>query len=121
MEERKGLTYNVSMNKKLNVLLVCGSGASSSFMAAKMRYAATKKGMEINLTARSEGEISNYIGEVDAIMVGPHLSGDYEALKNRYGEECAIVLMDKEYYGKLDGDRAIEHLMKEMKSFATHS
>ncbi|MBQ1741369.1 MAG: hypothetical protein II042_06525 [Erysipelotrichaceae bacterium] len=28
------------MKKKLNILLVCGSGASSSFMAAKMRYAA---------------------------------------------------------------------------------
>ena len=28
--------------KKLNVLLVCGSGASSGFMAANMRKAASK-------------------------------------------------------------------------------
>ena len=103
------------MNKKLNVLLVCGSGASSSFMAAKMRYAATKKGMEINLTARSEGEISNYIGEVDAIMVGPHLAGDYENLKKTYSDDCRVILMEKEYYAKLDGEKAIEHLLKELK------
>lgn len=33
--------------KKLNVLLVCGSGASSGFMAANMRKAASKQGLEI--------------------------------------------------------------------------
>ena len=110
------------MKKKLNVLLVCGSGASSSFMAAKMRFAAREKGLEINLSARSEGEISNFIGEVDAIMVGPHLAGDYETLKKTYGDECTIVLMEKNYYGNLDGEKAIEHLLKELKlSETAHS
>ena len=103
------------MERTLNVLLVCGSGASSSFMAAKMRYAVREKGLDINLTARSEGEISNYVGDVDAIMVGPHLAGDYENLKKQYSDECKIILMQKEYYAKLDGEKAIEHLLKELK------
>lgn len=102
------------MKRKLNVLLVCGSGASSSFMAAKMRFAAKEKGLEINLTARSEGEISNYIGDVDAIMVGPHLVGDYENLKKRYSDECKVILMEKGYYAKLDGEKAIGHLLEEL-------
>ena len=33
--------------KKLSVLLVCGSGASSGFMAANMRKAAKAKGLDI--------------------------------------------------------------------------
>ncbi len=103
------------MNKKLKILLVCGSGASTSFMAAKMRLAARESGLELDITARSEGEITNYIGDVDAIMVGPHLSGDYDHLAARYGDECRIVLMDKDYYGKLDGRKAIEHLLRELK------
>ena len=60
--------------KKLNVLLVCGSGASSGFMAANMRKAASKQGLEIDIKARSESEIENYIDEIDALMVGPHLA-----------------------------------------------
>ena len=83
-------------------------------MAAKMRFAAKEKGLEINLTARSEGEISNYIGDVDAIMVGPHLAGDYENLKKRYSDECKVILMEKEYYAKLDGEKAIGHLLEEL-------
>lgn len=84
-------------------------------MAAKMRYAVREKGLDINLTARSEGEISNYVGDVDTIMVGPHLAGDYENLKKQYSDECKIILMQKEYYAKLDGEKAIEHLLKELK------
>ncbi|MCR4633075.1 MAG: PTS sugar transporter subunit IIB [Erysipelotrichaceae bacterium] len=84
-------------------------------MAAKMRYAAKAKGLDLNLTARSEGEISNFIGDIDAIMVGPHLSGNYERLETTYGDVCKIILMKKEYYGNLDGEKAIEHLLEELK------
>jgi len=103
------------MSKKLKILLVCGSGASTSFMAAKMRLAARDRGLVLDIAARSEGEISNFIGDVDAVMVGPHLSGDYETLLKTYGDECRIVLMEKDYYSKLDGKRAIEHLFEELK------
>ena len=102
------------MKDKLNILLVCGSGASSSFMAAKMRVAAKKRDIELNVTARAESEIENYIDDVDAVMIGPHLSIWYDDVKKRYGEECAVILMEKDYYSKLDGDKAIDHLLKEL-------
>ena len=60
--------------KKLNVLLVCGSGASSGFMATNMRRAAVARGVDMDIKARSESEIENYVDEVDALMVGPHLA-----------------------------------------------
>ena len=94
--------------------MVCGAGASSSFMAAKMRVAARKRNIDLGITARSESEISNYIGDIDAIMVGPHLADYYQTVKDHYGEECLVILMEKAYYGRLDGDRAIDHLLQEM-------
>ena len=103
------------MNKKLKILLVCGSGASTSFVAAKMRLAARDRGLELDISARSEGEISNFVGDVDAVMVGPHLAGDYDHLVSAYGDECRIILMNKNYYGNLDGKKAIEHLLEELK------
>ena len=41
----------------LKIVLCCGSGASSGFMAQNIKKAARKKGMEIDVTARSESLI----------------------------------------------------------------
>lgn len=102
--------------KKLNVLLVCGSGASSGFMAANMRKASSKQGLEISIIARSESEIENYIDEIDALMVGPHLAYILDEVEEYiHGEDVKVILMKGEYYATLDGDKAIAHLMEEMK------
>ncbi|MBO0473679.1 PTS sugar transporter subunit IIB [Enterococcus ureasiticus] len=98
---------------ELNVLLVCGSGASSGFMAANMRKAAKVKNLDMNIVARSESEIENYIEEIDALMVGPHL--EYIIDEIIHGFPVKVILMKKEYYATLDGDAAVEHLLRSLK------
>lgn len=108
--------YQEIKMKKLSVLLVCGSGASSGFMAANMRKAAKAKGLDIDIKARSESEIENYIDDIDALMVGPHLAyilDEVEEYKN--GRDVKVILMKGEYYSTLDGAKAIDHLLEEMK------
>mgnify|MGYP003364173815 FL=1 len=84
--------------KKLNVLLVCGSGASSGFMAANMRKAPSKMGLELDIKARSESEIENYIDEIDALMVGPHLAYILDEVEEyTHGNEVKVILMKAEY------------------------
>ena len=101
--------------KKLNVLLVCGSGASSGFMAANMRKAASKMGLELDIKARSESEIENYIDEIDALMVGPHLAYILDEVEGyTHGNEVKVILMKAEYYSTLDGEKAVNHLMEVM-------
>ncbi len=101
--------------EKLRILLVCGSGASSGFMAANMRKAAKEMGYDVEIRARSESEIDNYIDEIDALMVGPHLAyvmDDIEGYRN--GRDFPIILMKAEYYSTLNGEKAIEHLLQEI-------
>lgn len=101
--------------KKLNVLLVCGSGASSGFMAANMRKAASKMGLELDIKARSESEIENYIDEIDALMVGPHLAYILDEVEEyTHGNEVKVILMKADYYSTLDGEKAVNHLMEVM-------
>lgn len=97
---------------KLNVLLVCGSGLSSGFMAANIRKAAKKRGLEMDVRARSESEIESYIQEIDCIMVGPHLAYLAEEIKD-YEKACdvKVMLMRGDYYASLDGEKALDHLM----------
>lgn len=97
-----------------NILLVCGSGASSGFMAANMRKAAKKKGYPYKIKARSEAELQDYANEIDALMVGPHLAAEFDALKKSVPENVKVILMKGDYYSILDGDAAVEHLHQEL-------
>lgn len=101
--------------KKLNVLLVCGSGASSGFMATNMRRAAVARGVEMDIKARSKSEIENYVDEIDALMVGPHLAYILDEVEEYIGDnDVKVILMKPEYYSTLDGDKALDHLIAEM-------
>lgn len=101
--------------QKLNVLLVCGSGASSGFMAANMRKAASKQGLDIDIKARSESEIENYIDEINVLMVGPHLAYILDEVEEyTHGENVKVILMKPDYYSILNGEMAIAHLLEEM-------
>ena len=101
--------------KKLNVLLVCGSGASSGFMATNMRRAAVARGVDMDIKARSESEIENYVDEIDALMVGPHLAYILDEVEEYIGgNDVKVILMKPEYYSTLDGDKALDHLIAEM-------
>ena len=97
---------------KISVLLTCGAGASSGFMAANLRKAAKNRGVELDAKARSESEIETYAPEVDCVMIGPHLAYLVDELKNRIGADGPkILLMDKSYYSTLDGDEALDNLL----------
>lgn len=101
--------------EKIRVLLVCGSGASSGFMAANMRRAAEAKEIEISIVARSESEIENYIDDIDVLMVGPHLSYIFEEAKEFVQDSnVKVLLMKADYYSTLNGEKAIEHLLESL-------
>lgn len=102
--------------KKIRVLLVCGSGASSGFMAANMRKEAAKKGLDMEIKARSEAEIENYVDDIDALMVGPHLAYILDDVEDYVGDaKVKVILMKGEYYSTLNGEKALEHLLDELK------
>lgn len=102
------------MKDILRVLLVCGSGASSGFMAANIRKAAAAKGIKITVNARSESEIENYIDDIDCLMVGPHLAYIMDEISEYIGDnDVKVILMQADYYSHLDGGKALEHLMSQ--------
>ncbi len=95
------------------VLIACGSGASSAFMAMAVRKAAAKRGLCVQVKARSEAEIESYIDEIDAVMLGPHLSGYYDSLKKRYADRIKVMLIDPDCYATLDGELVLDQILRE--------
>jgi len=100
---------------QIRVLLVCGSGASSGFMASNIRKAAAARGIDAKITARGESEIENYIDEIDALMVGPHLAYILDEVEEYVGDApVKVVLMRPDYYSTLDGEQGLDHLLEEL-------
>lgn len=98
-----------------NVLLVCGTGASSGFMAKNIRQAAKVKGVDISFKARSDAEVEEYIDEIDLLLVGPHLKymlHDLEEIADPY--EVPVRIIDEDAYGSLNGEAVLEFAMKEL-------
>ena len=79
-----------------NILLICGSGASSGFMAANMRKAAKKAGLDYKIQARSEAE--------------------FDAIKNEVPDKVKVILMKPDYYSILDGKSAIDDLKTQLEN-----
>lgn len=98
--------------KKLNILLICGAGASSGFMAANIRKAAQAKSIDCTVLARSEAEVENYLQDLDILMIGPHLKYLLPELQERLnGTATKVALMDRSYYSLLDGESALNHIL----------
>jgi PTS system cellobiose-specific IIB component len=97
--------------EKVNILLVCGSGASTGFMAANLRKEAAKQGLDWEITARSESELEGSDNEINCLLLGPHLAYLLDELTERYqGKDIKVAVMEKRYYSTLDGEAALKHI-----------
>lgn len=100
----------------MNILLVCGTGASSGFLAKNIRKAAKDKGIDLSIKARGDAEVEEYIEEIDLLLVGPHLKymlHDLEEIAEPY--EVPVRIVPEELYGSMDGAGIIDMLTKEFK------
>lgn len=96
-----------------NILLVCGTGASSGFMAKNIRLAAKARNLELNIKARSDAEVEDLIDEIDLLLVGPHLKymlDDLADIAKPYGVPVSII--NEDAYGALNGDLVLDFIIK---------
>lgn len=101
------------MATKHNVLLVCGSGASSGFMAANIRKAASARNFAITVNARSEATIEDYVEEIDCVLLGPHLANMVDDVKETCaGYDIKIGIVPQQAYARLDGDAALDYILE---------
>lgn len=94
---------------KITVMLVCGGGASSGFLAQSMRKYSKKQGMDYEIFAKSETDIDNYKDEIDVLLIGPHLAFIEPEIKEKLADKnVKISVIEKEIYGTLDGEKAVK-------------
>lgn len=97
------------------IFLCCSTGMSSGFMAKNIRQAAKARGLEVNVIARSDSVIGDYVEDVDVILVAPHLSyllDDLAWVTDEYN--VPLTMIPKQAYGDMDGDAILDLALAEM-------
>ena len=95
-----------------NILLICGSGASSGFMAAAIRKAAKKRGVSVTVKAASESQLDDRINDIDYLLIGPHLSYMLNDIQEQTKDkQVKAAVIPQKVYGALNGEKALDLIL----------
>lgn len=92
----------------MRILVVCGAGASSTFVAQRVRAAAHSRGIPCEARAGSEHSVDMDDGALDIVLVGPHLESRMDLIRSGAQTRGALaVLLPGDVFADLDGTRTL--------------
>ena len=92
----------------MKILVVCGAGASSTFVALKVRKAAAGRGIGASVEAGSADQLETF-DDVDVVLVGAHLTASLPTLRERAAAVgAAVAVLPAASPASLTGDDALD-------------
>jgi cellobiose PTS system EIIB component len=92
----------------MKILVVCGAGASSTFVALKVRKAAAERGVDVVVQAGSADQLETFDG-LDVVLVGAHLAGSIGELGRRArAVGASFAVLPAVSPAALTGDEALD-------------
>lgn len=93
----------------MKILVVCGAGASSTFVAQRLRHAAQARGRDISAIAGTEQSLPIDLDAADVVLVGPHLEASLDRIEHDAAYRGArVILLPADVFGDLDGTRTLD-------------
>lgn len=93
----------------IRILLACGIGASTGFMAANMRKIAKSNGYEVKVQAVSKSQVMEFADKIDVLLLGPHFSSEVGKYQEQLSEyHVKVMAIDPDDYASLDGESILE-------------
>ena len=104
----------------MRILVVCGAGASSTFVAQRVRHAAHDRGLPYSASAGTVRSLQIDLDQVDIVLVGPHLAPDLERIRQDAATRgVRVALLPEDIFTDLTGTRTlalVEEAMSERES-----
>lgn len=106
------------MSEKLDIVLCCSAGMSTSLVVEKMQDAAKEKGIdaEIKAVPVSSVEELDDSHKIDILLLGPQVKFKLNELKEVYKDQNTLVdvinMMD---YGMINGEKILTDALKAYK------
>ncbi|MFE1645684.1 PTS sugar transporter subunit IIB [Microbacterium sp. P01] len=92
----------------MQILVVCGAGASSTFVAQRVRHAAQAAGLAYSAFAGTEASLPIDLDSADVVLVGPHLTHAMPRIERDAAYRgTTVVLLPPDIFTDLDGTRTL--------------
>ncbi|MFS0867850.1 PTS sugar transporter subunit IIB [Microbacterium sp. 179-B 1A2 NHS] len=92
----------------MKILVVCGAGASSTFVAQRVRAAAQRQARTVVVAAGTPGMIAAEVDAGDVVLIGPHLRSALPGLRaDAAGRGAHAVLLPADIFDDRDGSRTL--------------
>ena len=93
----------------MNVLIVCGSGMSSSALKQRMKDEISRKKLDMKVGACGISQIYSHFQHADIILVAPQISYMIEEIRKRGNIRCMII--PEKVYGEMNGSALVEMVL----------
>lgn len=95
------------------IMLVCSAGMSTSLLVTKMKEAAEKQNIAVNIWSTGQDQGMKEMGKADVLLVGPQIQfvmSKFEKVAEQYNVKVAGI--DPVAYGKIDGEQVLEQALR---------
>jgi cellobiose PTS system EIIB component len=90
------------------ILIVCGAGASSTFLASRMRSIARERDISLHILPLDAEAMSAHLSSAAAVLVGPHLEAGFDDLRTAAtAAHVPIALLPASAFGPSGAEFAI--------------
>ncbi|KQV07195.1 PTS sugar transporter subunit IIB [Leifsonia sp. Root112D2] len=91
-----------------SVVIVCGAGASSTFLAHKMNRSAKVRSLAITTQAATHQDYQLRLRPGDVLLVGPQLGAAFEEIRMRAEQlEAHVALLPETIFGPGGAEEAL--------------
>lgn len=100
--------------KKLNIMLVCSAGMSTSMLVKSIQKEVEKQGLDVEVFAKPSTEAIEYAesNDVSVLLLGPQVSfmesGFNESLAHK---NLPIAVIDSVAYGTMNGEKVLKQAL----------
>ncbi len=92
--------------EKMNIVLACSGGVSSSMLVNKLIQVGKEKGVEITCNAYAVLGVEKYIPDADLVLIGPQVKYIVKKLQNEFPDKT-IEVIDIRDYGSMNAENIL--------------
>ncbi|MDN3309967.1 PTS sugar transporter [Microbacterium oryzae] len=92
----------------MRILVVCGAGASSTFVAHRLNRAARAAGLDLTAFAGTQVSLPVDLDDAHVVLVGPHLETSLDAIRGAAAPRGVVVVpLPDDVFTDTDGTRVL--------------
>lgn len=92
----------------MRILVICGAGASSTFVAQRVRRAAQEQGLPYAAVAGTAASVEIDLDSADLVLVGPHLADQRDRIaRSAAAHGVAVAVLPEDVFSDLTGERTL--------------